>query len=79
MAGAKITPKQAIHPFVLRDAGYKQPVIDARLEMSESTTQRLLIKHPAVAGDKTQALIPKAREGLINSVFSLESDKLVAA
>lgn len=79
MAGAKKTPEQAIQAVVLREAGYSLPVIAARLEMSVSTTQRLLKKHPAVAGATTQALIAKAREDLINSVFSLESVQLVAA
>lgn len=60
MAGKKKTPDQAVQAVVLREAGYSLPAIAAQLEISVSTTQRLLKRHPAVVGATTQAQIGRA-------------------
>lgn len=79
MPGKQKTPDQSAQAVILREAGYTVPAIADRLEISISTTQRLLKKHQAVVGATTQALIDKAREHLLHSAFSLESVQQTAA
>lgn len=79
MAGKQKTPDQAAQAVILREAGWTIPAIASQLEISISTTQRLLKKHGAVSGAATQALIEKAREGMLNMAFSMESVQQTAA
>lgn len=79
MPGKQKTPDQSAQAVILREAGYTVPAIAARLEISVSTTQRLLKKHGAVSGASTRALIEKAREGMLDMAFSLESVQQTAA
>ncbi|MET0776799.1 MAG: helix-turn-helix domain-containing protein [Pseudomonas mandelii] len=79
MPGKKSTPDQSIQAVVLREAGWTIPAIAERLESSISTVQRLLKKNHAVAGAASQALIEKAREEMLNTVFVLENVQQIAA
>lgn len=79
MTGARKTPDQAAQVVVLREAGYTLPAIASRLDISLSTTQRLLRKHPTIAGAATKAVITKAREELLHKAFALEEIQLIAA
>ena len=73
MAGKQKNPDQAAQAVILREAGWTISAIAERLSISISTAQRLLKKHNAVAGVGTQALIEKAREELLATVFSLDA------
>lgn len=79
MAGKQKTPDQAAQAVILREAGWTIPAIAGQLEISISTVQRLLKKHGAVSGASTRALIEKAREGMLDMAFSLESVQQTAA
>lgn len=79
MTGKQTTPDQGAQAVILREAGYTLSAIAERLDISLSTVQRLMKKHKAVAGATTQALIEKAREELLASVFSLDSVQQTAA
>lgn len=79
MPGIKATPDQAAQAVILREAGFTLPAIANELNISISTTQRLLKKHHAVAGVSTQQLIEKAREGMLSAAFALDSVQQQAA
>ncbi|RJG12601.1 helix-turn-helix domain-containing protein [Pseudomonas cavernicola] len=79
MAGIRKTPDQSAQAVILREAGYTLPAIADRLNISLSTTQRLLKRHGAVAGAATQALIEKAREDLLHNAFALDAVQQTAA
>lgn len=79
MSGKQKTPDQSAQAVILREAGYTLPAIAERLNISLSTTQRLLKRHGAVAGAASQALIQKAREDLLQNAFALEAVQQVAA
>lgn len=79
MAGTKKTPDQAAQAVILREAGWTIPAIAAHLDISISTTQRLLKKHGAISGATTQALIDKARVGMLNMAYALDSVQQTAA
>ncbi|MBU1329570.1 MAG: helix-turn-helix domain-containing protein [Gammaproteobacteria bacterium] len=79
MPGKQKTPDQSTQAVILREAGYTLPAIAERLNISLSTTQRLLKRHGAVAGAASQALIQKAREDLLQNAFALEAVQQVAA
>jgi hypothetical protein len=79
MSGKQKTPNQAAHAVILREAGWTISSIAGQLEISISTAQRLLKKHGAVSGASTQALIEKAREGMLDMAFSLENVQQKAA
>lgn len=73
MPGKQKTPGQSAQALILREAGYTLPAIADCLNISLSTTQRLLKRNGAVAGAATQALIEKAREDLLHNAFALET------
>ncbi|MFJ4352250.1 helix-turn-helix domain-containing protein [Pseudomonas sp. NPDC089428] len=79
MPGKKKTPDQAAQAVILREAGFTLPAIASRLNISVSTTQRILKSNKAVAGASTQALIEKAREELLTAAFSLDAVQQTAA
>lgn len=79
MPGKQKTPDQSAQAVILREAGYTLPTIANRLNISLSTTQRLLKRHGAVAGAATQALIEKAREDLLHNAFALDAVQQTAA
>lgn len=79
MAGKQKTPDQAAQAVILREAGCTISAIAGQLDISISTAQRLLKKHGAVSGASTRALIEKAREGMLDMAFSLESVQQTAA
>lgn len=79
MPGKKSTPDQSMQAVVLREAGWTIPAIAEKLEISISTTQRLLKKNHAIAGATSQALIDKAREEMLNIAFVLDNVQQIAA
>lgn len=79
MSGKQKTPDQAAQAVILREAGWTISAIAGQLEISISTAQRLLKKHGAVSGASTQALIERAREGMLDMAFSLENVQQTAA
>jgi hypothetical protein len=72
MPGKKKTPDDVAQAVALREAGYTLPTIASRLNLSVSTTQRILRANKVVAGTSTNALIERVKEEMLNSAFSLE-------
>lgn len=68
---SKTKPDIEVQAVILREAGYTAPAIAARLDLSISTTKRILKRRGAVAGAATEALITKARQEMLDSVFEL--------
>lgn len=68
---SKTAPSIEAQAVILREAGYTAPAIAARLDLSISTTKRILKRRGAIAGAATEALITKARQEMLDSVFEL--------
>ncbi|WP_371858358.1 helix-turn-helix domain-containing protein [Pseudomonas sp. 382] len=79
MPGKKVTPDQGAQAAILREAGWTICAIAERLELSISTVQRLLKRHKVVPGASANALIQKAREEMLNTAFSLDTVRQLAA
>lgn len=79
MASAVTPPDIQAAAVALREAGYSLTSIATRLDISISTTQRILKKHGAVAGATSAEVITRAREEMINTAYSLEAVQQVAA
>ncbi|WP_313118583.1 helix-turn-helix domain-containing protein [Ectopseudomonas guguanensis] len=69
----KTKPDIEAQAVILREAGYSCPAIAAQLDLSLSTTKRILKRRGAVAGAATEALIEQARQNMLNAAFDLET------
>lgn len=68
---SKTPPNIEAQAVILREAGYTAPAIANRLNLSLSTTKRILKRRGAIAGAATEALIAKAKQDMLDSVFEL--------
>ena len=75
----KTAPDIEAQAVILREAGYSCPAIAETLDLSLSTTKRILKRRSAVAGAATEALVEQARQGMLNSAFELNAVQQHAA
>lgn len=75
----KTTPDVEAQAVILREAGYSLPTIAAHLDLSLSTTKRIIKRRGAVVGASTGTLIEQARETMFASAFELETTRARAA
>lgn len=68
---SKTPPNIEAQAIILREAGYTALAIAIRLNLSLSTTKRILKRRGAIAGAATEALIAKARQDMQDSAFEL--------
>lgn len=70
---SKTKPNIEAQAVILREAGYTCPAIAAQLDLSLSTTKRILKRRGVVAGAATTALIEQARQNMLNTVYELDA------
>lgn len=70
---SKTKPNIEAQAVILREAGYTCPAIAAQLDLSLSTTKRILKRRGVVAGAATTTLIEQARQNMLNTVYELET------
>ncbi|WP_226687227.1 helix-turn-helix domain-containing protein [Stutzerimonas stutzeri] len=75
----KTTPDVEAQAVILREAGYSCPAIAEKLDLSLSTTKRILKRRSAVAGAATESLVEQARQGMLNTAFDLDAVQQHAA
>jgi hypothetical protein len=75
----KTTPDIEAQAVILREAGYSCPAIAEKLDLSLSTTKRILKRRSAVAGAATESLVEQARQGMLNTAFDLDAVQQHAA
>lgn len=75
----KTTPDVEAQAVILREAGYSCPAIAEKLDLSLSTTKRILKRRSAVAGAATASLVEQARQGMLNAAFDLDAVQQHAA
>lgn len=75
----KTTPDVEAQAVILREAGYSCPAIAEKLDLSLSTTKRILKRRSAVAGAATTSLVEQARQGMLNTAFDLDAVQQHAA
>lgn len=75
----KTTPDVEAQAVILREAGYSCPAIAEKLDLSLSTTKRILKRRCAVAGAATESLVEQARQGMLNTAFDLDAVQQHAA
>lgn len=75
----KTTPDVEAQAVILREAGYSCPAIAEKLDLSLSTTKRILKRRSAVAGAATEILVEQARQGMLNTAFDLDAVQQHAA
>ncbi len=75
----KTTPDVEAQAVILREAGYSCPAIAEKLDISLSTTKRILKRRSAVAGAATESLVEQARQGMLNTAFDLDAVQQHAA
>lgn len=76
---SKTTPDIEAQAVILREAGYSCPAIAEKLDLSLSTTKRILKRRSAVAGAATESLVEQARQGMLNTAFDLDAVQQHAA
>ncbi|MCQ4303737.1 hypothetical protein C1170_00485 [Stutzerimonas frequens] len=76
---SKTTPDIEAQAVILREAGYSCPAIADKLDLSLSTTKRILKRRSAVAGAATESLVEQARQGMLNTAFDLDAVQQHAA
>lgn len=76
---SKTTPDIEAQAVILREAGYSCPAIAEKLDLSLSTTKRILKRRSAVAGAATESLVEQARQGMLNTAFDLDAAQQHAA
>lgn len=69
----KTKPDVEAQAVILREAGYSCSAIAAQLDLSLSTTKRIIKRRGVVAGAATDALIEQARQNMLNAVFELDT------
>lgn len=74
---SKTKPNIEAQAVILREAGYTCPAIAAQLDLSLSTTKRILKRRGVVAGAATTTLIEQARQNMLNTVYELETVRKV--
>lgn len=79
MPGTAIAPDVQAQVVAFREAGYSLSSISTRFEIGLSSVQRIIKKHGAVAGAATEEMIAKAREGMIETAYGLESVRQISA
>lgn len=70
---SKTKPNIEAQAVILREAGYTCPAIAAQLDLSLSTTKRILKRRGVVAGAASATLIEQARQNMLNTVFELDT------
>ncbi|MCQ4308637.1 helix-turn-helix domain-containing protein [Pseudomonas stutzeri] len=75
----KTTPDIEAQAVILREAGYSCPAIAEKLDLSLSTTKRILKRRSAVAGAATESLVEQARQSMLNTAFDLDAVQQHAA
>lgn len=75
----KTTPDVEAQAVILREAGYSCPAIAEKLDLSLSTTKRILKRRSAVAGAATESLVEQARQSMLNTAFDLDAVQQHAA
>lgn len=75
----KTTPDVEAQAVILREAGYSCPAIAEKLDLSLSTTKRILKRRSAVAGAATATLVEQARQGMLDTAFDLDAVQQHAA
>lgn len=75
----KTTPDVEAQAVILREAGYSCPSIAEKLDLSLSTTKRILKRRSAVAGAATASLVEQARQGMLDTAFDLDAVQQHAA
>ncbi|ANF24917.1 helix-turn-helix domain-containing protein [Stutzerimonas stutzeri] len=75
----KTTPDVEAQAVILREAGYSCPAIAEKLDLSLSTTKRILKRRSAVAGAATASLVEQARQGMLETAFDLDAVQQHAA
>lgn len=70
---SKTKPDIEAQAVILREAGYSCSAIAAQLDLSLSTTKRIIKRRGVVAGAATDALIEQARQNMLNAVFELDT------
>lgn len=75
----KTKPDVEAQAVILREAGYTCPAIASQLNLSLSTTKRILKRRRAVAGAAAEALIEQARQRMLDAAFELDTVQSQAA
>ena len=75
----KTTPDVEAQAVILREAGYSCPAIAEKLDLSLSTTKRILKRRSAVAGAASASLVEQARQDMLSSAFELDTVQQHAA
>ena len=68
---SKTRPDIEAQAIILREAGYSCSAIATQLDLSLSTTKRIIKRRGAVAGASTDALIEQARQEMLDNAFEL--------
>jgi hypothetical protein len=76
---SKTMPGIEAQAIVLREAGYSCPSIAVHLDISLSTTKRILKRRGVVAGTANEAIVEQTRQEMLNIVFEMETVQRCAA
>ncbi|WP_240931790.1 helix-turn-helix domain-containing protein [Azotobacter chroococcum] len=73
------TPNEIVEILAMKEAGWTEPAIAQKLDISISTIRRITKKHGVKTGAAQAALVQQAREQLLDNAFLLDRAQEIAA